>query len=134
MTGTSVAPMANSVVHFEIPADDIDRAQAFYRDAFGWDITSMPELNYTSVSTTPTDEKGMPTEPGAINGGMFQRQAPLSTPVITVQVDDVDDALARIEKLGGKQVGEKIPVGEMGVAAYFNDSEGNLMGLWQSAR
>jgi predicted enzyme related to lactoylglutathione lyase len=126
--------MGNPVVHFEIPADDLARAQAFYHDAFGWTLTTMPELNYTSVGTTPTDDKGMPTEPGAINGGMFQRQAPLNTPVITVQVDDVDEALARIEKFGGKQRGEKISVGDMGTAAYFTDSEGNLMGLWQTAR
>ena len=53
--------------------------------------------------------------------------------MITIQVDDVDDTLARVRSSGGSAVGEPIPVGDMGVAAYFQDSEGNLMGLWQNA-
>jgi uncharacterized protein len=125
--------MAGAVVHFEIPADDVSRAQSFYRDAFGWNITPMPEMEYTIVGTTPTTEQGMPKDPGAINGGMFERQQDISTPVITIDVDDVDAALEKIESLGGKTVRPKIAVGEMGFAAYFNDSEGNLMGLWQNA-
>jgi predicted enzyme related to lactoylglutathione lyase len=120
-------------VHFEIPADDVGRAQGFYRDAFGWNITPMPEMNYTIVGTTPSNEQGMPTEPGAINGGMFEREQDLPTPVITINVDDVDAALEKVESLGGKTVRPKMAVGEMGFAAYFNDSEGNLMGLWQNA-
>ena len=67
--------MADKVVHFEIPADDLDRARAFYGEAFGWTINSIPELDYSSVETTPTDETNMPTEPGAINGGMMRRKA-----------------------------------------------------------
>jgi predicted enzyme related to lactoylglutathione lyase len=125
--------MAGAVVHFEIPADDVGRAQGFYRDAFGWNITPMPEMNYTIVGTTPSNEQGMPTEPGAINGGMFEREQDLPTPVITINVDDVDAALEKVESLGGKTVRPKMAVGEMGFAAYFNDSEGNLMGLWQNA-
>ena len=52
--------------------------------------------------------------------------------MITIDVDDVDNALERVRANGGSQIGETIPVGEMGVAAYFSDSEGNVMGLWQS--
>jgi len=48
-------------------------------------------------------------------------------------VDDIDATLVDIEKHGGSAVGEKLPVGDMGFAAYFTDSEGNLMGLWQTA-
>jgi uncharacterized protein len=125
--------MAGRVVHFEIPADDVSRAQGFYREAFGWNINPMPEMQYTILGTTPTDEQGMPTEPGSINGGMFQREDDISTPIITIDVDDVDAALTKIESLGGKTVRPKEAVGEMGFAAYFNDSEGNLMGLWQNA-
>jgi predicted enzyme related to lactoylglutathione lyase len=53
--------------------------------------------------------------------------------VITIQVDDVAATLARVKSSGGSAVGDPIPVGEMGTAAYFEDSEGNLMGLWQNA-
>ena len=126
--------MAGAVVHFEIPADDVERAGAFYRDAFGWNINPMPEMEYTMLGTTPTSDEGMPSEPGAINGGMFEREDDISTPVITIDVDDIDAALSKVESLGGKTVRPGVAVGEMGFAAYFTDSEGNLMGLWQTAR
>ena len=121
------------VVHFEIPFDDADRARNFYRDVFDWQITPMPEMNYTMVSTGPTSDEGMPSEPGYIGGGMMQREAPVKSPVLTLGVDDIDSAIIAIEKNGGSAVGEKLAVGEMGFAAYFKDSEGNLMGLWQNA-
>ena len=120
-------------MHFEIPFDDADRARNFYRDVFDWEITPMPEMNYNMVSTGPTSDEGMPSEPGYIGGGMMQRQAPVATPVLTLEVDDIDATIVAIEKNGGSAVGEKLPVGDMGFAAYFKDSEGNLMGLWQSA-
>jgi predicted enzyme related to lactoylglutathione lyase len=126
--------MSGQVVHFEIPADDLDRARAFYRDAFGWRLDSMPGMGYTLVSTTETDDQGMPTSPGAINGGMLQRQAPITSPVITVDVADIDAALAQVEKLGGQVVRGAEPVGDMGIAAYITDPEGNVIGLWQSTR
>ena len=125
--------MAGAVVHFEIPADDVDRARSFYRDAFGWNISPMPEMGYTMLGTTPTSDQGMPSDPGAINGGMFQREDDIATPVITIDVDDIDACLAEVESHGGSTVEKKIPVGDMGFAAYFRDCEGNLLGLWQSA-
>lgn len=126
--------MSARVVHFEVPFDDADRARSFYRDVFDWQIQSIPEMNYNMVSTGPATDQGMPSEPGFIGGGMLPRQEPVTTPVITLEVEDIDAAVIAIEKHGGKAVGEKAAVGDMGFAAYFNDSEGNLMGLWQSAR
>lgn len=125
--------MSGRVVHFEIPADDEDRAREFYRQAFGWNIQPIPEMDYTILSTTETDDSGMPKDPGAINGGMMKRQEPYTNPVITVDVDDIDAALAKIGSLGGSTVTERITVGDMGWAAYFKDTEGNVMGLWQTA-
>lgn len=125
--------MSGRVVHFEIPADDVKRAQDFYREAFGWQIQPMPDMGYTMVSTVPTDDQGRPTEPGGINGGMMKRESPVSAPVITVDVDDMDAALAKVESLGGTTVIGKQAVADMGFSAYFKDSEGNLMGLWQTA-
>jgi predicted enzyme related to lactoylglutathione lyase len=127
--------MSGRIVHFEIPFDDGERARAFYRDAFGWQTQEMPEMNYTSVMSGPVTEQGMPSEPGYINGGMFQRTPDFpSSPVITVDVDDIDAALKTIESLGGSTAQAKIPVGQMGWAAYFTDTEGNVVGLWQTAR
>ena len=126
--------MSGKVVHFEIPADDTERARTFYSEAFGWNLMPVPDLDYTMVGTTPSDETGAPTEPGAINGGMFKRSSDFpQTPVITVDVEDIDAALSRVEELGGSTVSPKIPVADMGFAAYFKDTEGNVMGLWQNA-
>ena len=125
--------MSGRVVHFEVPYDDAERAQSFYADVFGWRIQPMPEMQYTIVSTGPATDQGMPAQPGYIGGGMGQRGELLSKPVITIAVDDVNDALDRIRANGGSAIGEPIQVGEMGIAAYFEDSEGNRMGLWQNA-
>lgn len=125
--------MSARVVHFEVPFDDADRAMSFYRDIFDWQIQSIPEMGYNLVSTGPVSDEGMPTEPGYIGGGMMQRQASVDRAVITLQVDDIDATLVAIEEHGGAAVGEKMQVGDMGFAAYFNDCEGNLMGLWQNA-
>jgi predicted enzyme related to lactoylglutathione lyase len=126
--------MSDKVVHFEIPADDLDRARAFYQDAFGWTINAIPELGYNIVETTPTDETNVPAEPGAINGGMLRREAPITSPVITIGVDDVNAALQRVEELGGKTEIPKQSVADMGFSAYFTDPEGNVVGLWESAQ
>jgi predicted enzyme related to lactoylglutathione lyase len=89
-------------------------------------------MGYTLVQTTPSGKDGSPTAPGAINGGMLTRQAPIKNPVITIEVASIDDSLKQIEKLGGRVVRDKQPVGNMGFAAYFSDSEGNVLGLWQT--
>jgi len=125
--------MSGRVVHFDIPAADVTRAQAFYQDAFGWTITEVPGTDFKRVGTTPLDADGNLTESGAINGGMVPRQGPVQFPVVTVDVDDIDRALARIEQLGGKTVMGRRPAGR-GFIAYFTDSEDNLMGLWETAR
>src|SRR4051794_34961891 len=125
--------MSARVVHFEVPFDDADRARSFYREVFDWQIQSMPEMGYNLVSTGPQGDDGGPTEPGYIGGGMLERQVPVTTPVITLAVDDIDAALVAVAAHGGTAVGEKLAVGDMGFAAYFKDSEGNLMGLWQNA-
>jgi predicted enzyme related to lactoylglutathione lyase len=121
------------VVHFEVPFDDGERATSFYRDAFGWELNSMPQFQYVMVTTTPTDDSGRPAEIGGINGGMLQRQGAITGPVITISVDDLDDALARVEKLGGKVAIGRQTVSNMGFSAYVHDTEGNLIGLWQNA-
>ena len=92
------------VVHFEIPADNVDRAKNFYGSIFGWELQTMPmgESEYTTVKTTDVNEQTqMPLEPGAINGGMMQRTEQIPGPVITIDVDGIDDALKKIESEGG---------------------------------
>ncbi|WP_066293483.1 VOC family protein [Arthrobacter sp. B6] len=121
------------VVHFEIPADDKERANTFYQSAFGWNLSPMPEMDYTIAITTPSDEQtGMPSAPGAINGALFPRTDNLKTPVITIDVEDLDAALAQVEAAGGSVAQAKDAVPGMGYYAYFKDTEGNIMGLWQT--
>jgi hypothetical protein len=121
------------VVHFEIPADNLARAKKFYSTVFGWSLDEFPDMEYTIARTVESDQNGMPKEPGAINGGMLQRQDPVKAPVITISVDNMDQAAATIEKNGGKMIRAKMAVGDMGFAAYFKDTEGNVVGLWQNA-
>ena len=125
--------MTGRIVHFEIPFDDGDRARAFYGGVFGWQAQEMPEMQYTMVMTGPVGDNGMPTEPGYINGGLFERQDTINVPVLTIGVDSIDEALDKVEASGGKTVEAKQPVGDMGFTAYINDSEGNLIGLWENA-
>jgi len=126
--------MAGPVVHFELPADDVERAQNFYREAFGWNVMPLPDMGYTILGTATTaDETGRPTAPGEINGGMFARTGDLSQPVITIAVDDIDAALTRVEECGGKTLRGRQAVGDMGFTGYFTDSEGTAVGLWQNA-
>jgi len=123
------------VVHFEIPAEDLDRAKGFYGSVFGWQLQSMPMGGgeYTVVVTTPVDEQTqMPTEPGAINGGMMQRDERTPAPVITIDVEAIDDTLKEIEAGGGATVTPRTAIEGMGAFAYFKDPEGNVLGLWET--
>jgi uncharacterized protein len=125
--------MSGRVVHFEIPFDDGDRARGFYKEAFGWQAMEMPEMGYTIVMSGPSNDSG-PTESGFINGGMLSReQGATSGPVVVLDVASIEATLEKIGGLGGSTVVGKTPVGDMGFAAYFTDSEGNVMGLWETA-
>jgi predicted enzyme related to lactoylglutathione lyase len=123
----------NKVVHFEIPFDDEERAIKFYKGCFGWKTEEYPEMKYIIVRTGPVGENMMPEHPGFINGGMMKRKQ-IRSPVITIEVDDIDAALKNVKQHGGKTHTEKITVGNMGFSAYFEDSEGNVVGLWQNTK
>jgi len=124
--------MSGRVVHFEIPHDDGDRARSFYEKAFGWQLMPIPEMGYTIVMSGPSDEQG-PTEAGFINGGMMQRQEPFTSPNIVIDVENLEAALNAVNDAGGHTVAERQAVGDMGFVAYFRDTEGNLIGLWEHA-
>ncbi|MEE6274282.1 VOC family protein [Georgenia wangjunii] len=125
--------MTGLVIHFEIPFDDKERAKRFYTDVFGWRHDEMPGLDYVGVSTGPSGEDGMPSEPGYIGGGMTARDDINAAPLITLASADIDADLARVTAHGGEVVAGRSAVADMGYAAYFKDSEGNVVGLWESA-
>ena len=128
----------NKVVHFEIPADDVDRAQKFYKDLFGWDIEKAGEMPYWNIHTVETDDKMMPKEVGAINGGMLKRDEendPSGTkPVIVINVPNVEEHCKKVENAGGKVVMPTMKVGDMGMYARVQDTENNIIGLWQDLK
>lgn len=125
----------DKVTHFHIPVDDMTRAKKFYTDIFGWKIeeTGMGR-DYQLASTTPVDENRMPTEPGGINGALYQRESPGECPAIVINVPSIDGYLKKIEKAGGKIIWPKSPVGDFGFYAQVSDTEGNVIGLWQDVR
>jgi predicted enzyme related to lactoylglutathione lyase len=128
----------DSVVHFEIPVDDEQRASTFYHEVFDWRLNTMPEMHYTMAVTGESTRQGMPTGPGRINGGLFLRgdegMPGIEHPVVTIAVDDLDDAMERIRAHGGEIYRDRFTVEDMGSGAYFRDPEGNVVGLWQEAR
>jgi predicted enzyme related to lactoylglutathione lyase len=126
--------MSGEVGHFEIPADNEARARKFYSATFGWKMHEMPGADYTMVSTGEVNEQGMPKGPGYIGGGIGKRSGHLEHPVVTIVVEDLSATEKAIEENGGKILQKKTPIGDgtMGYTGYFEDSEGNTVGLYQS--
>jgi len=122
----------SKVVHFEIPAGDLERAKKFYQDAFGWQLDDQPGMEYVLAKTVETDEKMMPKEAGGINGGMMKRNDMVKSPSFAINVENIDEAMRDVKMAGGTVLSAKMPVGEMGLMAYFKDSEDNVLSLWQA--
>jgi predicted enzyme related to lactoylglutathione lyase len=123
----------DKVVHFEIPFDDKQRAMKFYAEAFDWKLSDVPEMSYVMAETVAVNDKYMPTEPGAINGGLFQRPKEAPHPVLYVGVSSVDQALKKVQAAGGRVVTPKTPIPGMGAYARVSDTEGNVIGLFEGA-
>ncbi|HEX6918593.1 MAG TPA: VOC family protein [Actinomycetes bacterium] len=122
------------VVHFEIQADDVERAKSFYAAVFGWSFQDYGEVTgttYWGVVTGPEDQPG-------INGGLLQRPAPApaleqgtNAFVCTVGVDDYDEAEGRILAAGGQVALPKMALTGMAWQGYYLDTEGNTFGIHQ---
>jgi uncharacterized protein len=123
--------MDHTVVHFEIPADQPERAIKFYRELFGWEFKHLGgPMDYSLVQTVPTNAEGRPSRPG-VNGGLMRRMMPGQTPVNYIAVDKVDEFARKAERLGAKVVMPKRPVPGMGWFAQLTDTEGNVFAIWQ---
>jgi predicted enzyme related to lactoylglutathione lyase len=120
------------VVHFEIHADDPERAIRFYQNLFGWHIQKWDgPMEYWMVVT------GKDPEPG-INGGLMRRHGPpptagqaVSSHVCTVQIADIEACLKQIPAEGGEIALPRMPIPGYGWLAYGKDTEGNLFGVMQ---
>lgn len=114
------------VVHFEIPADDPERAIAFYQKVFGWKFEKWEgPMEYWLITTGPAEEPG-------IDGGLGRRASPESGVENTIDVESVEDCIASIEANGGKVIRPKGAVPGVGWLAYCEDTEGNRFGLMQN--
>lgn len=128
--------MDHTIVHFEIPADDPERAAKFYRELFGWQVDRYPGSSekgmpeYWMVQTVPTDAKGQPARPG-VNGGLMRRMMPGQGPVNYIGVASVDEFTRKAERLGAKVCMPKHPVPQMGWFAQLTDTEGNVFAIWE---
>jgi predicted enzyme related to lactoylglutathione lyase len=121
----------HTIIHFEIPADDVEKMRKFYSELFGWKIEKMSMMEYWNVETVPVDEKGMPLRPG-INGGMMKKQNPEHKPVNYISVESVDEYAKKIEALGGKVIAPKTEIPGIGWFALALDPEGNQFGIFQN--
>ena len=119
------------VVHFEIHAEDPERAAAFYRGLFGWEIRKWEgPQDYWLIRTG----EGQP----GIDGGLLRRPGPSPAEgqpvqgyVCTVEVASLDEVLGKLPPAGGRVVVPKRAIPGVGWLAYATDTEGNVFGMLQ---
>lgn len=123
--------MASRVIHFEIQADNIERAKSFYEKCFDWKVEKWMSadqggMDYWGLITGPDGTPG-------INGGMYKRPAEnqIHTYDCTLQVDDLESAMAAVLANGGKITSDKMEIPGVGWFAGALDTEGNKLGLMQ---
>jgi uncharacterized protein len=113
-----------SLVWFEIPADDLKRAQKFYSSLFGWKIKAFPNMqDYWHIDTGGADASS--------DGAIMKKMCPEHPVTNYIQVDSVTRASAKVEKLGGKIHKAKTAVPQMGYFAICQDTENNVFALWE---
>ena len=131
----------NPVGHFEMPGEDMERMKKFYETAFNWRMNQLGKDmgDYVVVTTTDTDENQMVKTPGTINGGFYKKtEDSLSKyPSVVIMVDDIQEAMKKVEEAGGKVIGGQSKKGEpddipgIGLYASIMDTEGNRISILQ---
>lgn len=116
---------AASVVWFEVPADDIDRAKKFYGSLFGWKFAKIPAAiaEYWHIDTAGKD--------ASPDGGLMPRMHPAQAITVYVSIPSVDKAVAKVQKLGGTVCKPKTAVPHMGYFAICEDTEHNTFAVWE---
>lgn len=114
------------VVHFEIPADDPERAIKFYEKVFDWEFEKWEgPIEYWLIMTGEEDKPG-------IDGGLARREDPTTGVENTIDVKDLDASLANVKAHGGEVIRPRMAVPGVGWMAYIKDTEGNVFGLMES--
>jgi len=113
----------NRVVHFEINADQPERAAQFYSRVFGWKIQKWDgPVDYWLASTG---------EGPGIDGAIKWRSEPTLSIVNTIQVPSVEEFISRVEECGGKVLTPRMTIPGVGYHSYCRDTEGNIFGIMQ---
>jgi predicted enzyme related to lactoylglutathione lyase len=124
----------HTVIHFEIPANNVQALKSFYENVLGWKIikSPLPGMDYWLIETVPMDEKGNPLAPG-INGGLYPRtpDMPGAVQVNYISVENIDEYIAKVTSAGGKIIVPKQQIPTVGTMALAADPEGNAFGLLQ---
>jgi predicted enzyme related to lactoylglutathione lyase len=117
-----------SLVWFEIPADNLDRARKFYNALFGWKISAFPGM------PGPEAQKYLHIETGggdaSPDGGLTTREH-IKGITQYISVASVDDSVAKVESLGGKVLMPRSAVPQMGYYAICRDTENNTFAVWE---
>lgn len=116
------------VVHFEIAADNPERAVDFYSKVFGWKIEKWAgPQEYWLITTGPDNEPG-------INGAIMKRPDPKASTINTIDVPSLDDFSEKVTRNGGKVLMPKTQIPGVGWFTYCQDTEGNTFGILQPDR
>jgi len=116
----------NRFTHFELVTDNLEKTATFYREVFGWKVEKWEgPVDYWLVTT------GDESTPG-INGGLMKAGGPFSGTVNTIEVEDIDAAIAKVKAHGGAIIFEKDIIPGVGYLAYFKDNAGIIVGLHQA--
>ena len=126
--------MDKTIVHFEIPAENVEKLSKFYQELFGWKFihSPIPGMDYWLIHTVPIDDQGMPERPG-INGGMYVKENEMQIPTNWISVEDIDVYSKKLVDLGGKIIVEKMEIPDIGWTAVGIDPEGNQVAMMQPA-
>jgi len=121
------------VVHFEIPAENPERAAAFFRDAFGWRVEKWDgPMDYWMVYTGEESGDDPAEAEGGIDGGIARRGEMNPRVANTIDVPDIDAYILKVVENGGEIIAPKSAVPGVGWLAYFRDPEGNVHGMMES--
>lgn len=125
------------VTWFSIPAEDTDRATAFYGKVFGWQIQPLTKetdkvFDYNVVVNSASDQDFVSQELGRINGCIVKKATGITTPVVLVEVDDLDESARKVVAAGGSVVSERIPMKSLnGDFILVKDPEGNTIEIFE---
>ena len=122
-----------TVQHFEIPADDVERASKFYTGVFEWKMQKLANPEDHSKDYWFFDTKDENGNKG-IGGGLMKRQAPEHSVTNYITVPSIDDYASKIKGAGGKVIMPKTEIPEMGFILVFLDTENNMFGLYESLK